>query len=111
VQDRYGRFEQLVQTTLRNAQIWSGGVFKYHSSPLKGDRRYYFLSHDKSSLEVACIAATDDAEWTFVNPDWIDQNPTWNQFQGHERNEEFLHSKIRELRVRLGLPWQEEGDA
>jgi hypothetical protein len=107
MQQRYGNFEQVVQRTLRRAQDDSDGVFKYHSSPLRGDRRYYFLNGDGGTLEVACIPATDDAEWTFVNPGWLDQHPTWNQFQAHERNEDFLHQKIRELRVRLGLPWVE----
>jgi len=106
--ERYGNFEQLVQTTLRRQQEESDGSLKYHSSPLKGDRRYYFLSGEDGSLEVACIAQTDDAMWTLVNRNWPDQQPTWNQFQGEERSEAFLQLKIRELRVRLGLPWVDE---
>ena len=106
--ERYGNFEQLVQTTLRRQQEVSDGSLKYHSSPLKGDRRYYFLSGEAGSLEVACIAATDDAMWTLVNRNWPDQNPTWNQFQGDERSEAFLQLKIRELTVRLGLPWEDK---
>jgi hypothetical protein len=107
MQQRYGSFEQLVQKTLRQAQDASNGTFRYHSSPLKGDRRYYFLNGDNGVLEVACIPATDDAEWTFLHPNWLDQNPRWNQFQANERNEAFLQLKIRELRVRLGMPWEE----
>ena len=111
--EHYGSFEQLVQRTLREAQDESEGSFRYHSSPLKGDRRYYFLNAhrgtlgNRGSLEVACIPATDDAEWTFVNPDWPDQTPRWSQFRANERNEAFLRLKIRELKVRLGLPWEE----
>ena len=33
-----------------------------------------------------------------------DQEPSWNQFQDDERNEAFIRSKVRELRVRLGMP-------
>jgi hypothetical protein len=103
--ERFGPFEQLVQTTFRQIQDDSNGALKYHSSPLKGDRRYYFLSGDDGSLEIACIVPTDDAMWTLTNRNWPDQLPTWNQFHGEERNESFLHLKVRELRVRLGLPW------
>jgi hypothetical protein len=109
LREPHGKFEQLVEATLRNEQEMSGGSLKYHSSPLKGDRRYHFLSGDKGSLEVATIPTTDDAEWTFVNHGWVDQDPRWNQFQGDERNEEFIRSKARELRVRLGLPWPDSG--
>ena len=101
-----GRFEQVIAATLRTEESLSDGAFKYHSSPLKGDRRYHFLTGDLGSLEIATIPVTDDAEWTFVNQGWEDQTSTWNQFQAHERNEEFIRSKVRELRVRLGLPWE-----
>lgn len=109
MENTYGQFEQLVQSVLRNAQLRSDGLLRFRTSPLKGDRRYYFLEGEGGTLEVACIPATDDAEWTFVNHGWIDQDPRWRQFRGYERNEAFLHSKVRELRVRLGLPWGEEG--
>lgn len=111
MRERYGNFEQLVQATLRSEQEASGGALRYHSSPLKEDRRYYFLTGANGSFQVASIAGTDDALWTLVNHDWPDQSTSWSQFQGHERNEAFLRMKIRELRVRLGLPWRQDSNA
>ncbi len=102
-----GRFEQLVELTLREESDNSLGALRYHASALRGHRRYHFLSGAEGSLEIAAIPVTDDAEWTFVNPSWEDQDPSWNQFQDHERNEEFIRSKVRELRVRLGMPWSD----
>ncbi len=107
MREPHGRFEQVVEVTLREEGENSLGALKYHSTPLRGHRRYHFLSGVEGSLEIASIPVTDDAEWTFVNPEWEDRDPSWNQFQAHERNEAFLRSKVREFRVRLGMPWED----